>query len=103
MIEPPLFWLLSFLCLFITFVYIIAREKDTRFFIYFVSGAVVGLFFDTIQVYMGYYHYSDGVYYVFLNGVPVTMTLAEGFCIAITIYLFEKLPWLFGLVKPFKK
>jgi len=100
MIDAPLFWTSSFIVFFLSFVCILVRERDYRFILYFIFGALAGFFFDIIQVNMGYYSYTEQAYMkLFFNGVPVTMTLAEGFCISITVYLYEKLPRFFSFLK----
>ena len=58
MIEPAVFWVLSFVCFFTAFIYILIRERKAKYLLYFVFGALVGLFFDNFQVAMGYYYYQ---------------------------------------------
>jgi hypothetical protein len=100
MITPTLFWYLCFLCFLLGFVYILWKERDWRFFFYFVFGSLVAFFvFDTFSTVLGYYQYSTQHFLFSIGGVPISMTIAEGFCIAITIYLFERLPRFFGLFK----
>ena len=55
-----------------------------------------GFCFDVISVSQGYYTYPE----LFINifGVPLTMTIAEGFSVAITVKLFETGKYLFGVL-----
>ena len=100
MITPMQFWYSSFAIFLAAFVFILWRERDPRFFLYFVFGSIVAFFvFDAPSSHFGYYEYLTQHYLVSFLGVPLSMTIAEGFCIAIAIYMYEKLPWFIGLLK----
>ncbi len=95
-----LFWYSSFSVFLAAFLFILYREKDARFLLYALMGALFGYFvFDAPSVALGYYVYVEGHYFLSLLGVPISMALAEGFCVAIVIYLYEKMPWFFETLK----
>ena len=78
--------------LLLSYLLVLFRVKNRyTYFLYFVSGSLIGFYFDTIAISQGYYSYSPYGFVIF--GMPVLITLAEGFAVAITIYLFE---WLVG-------
>ncbi|MBI4176668.1 MAG: hypothetical protein HY518_05660 [Candidatus Aenigmarchaeota archaeon] len=63
-----------------------ARSRKL-YLLYFAFGALFGFYFDIVSVASGYYSYADlllGIY-----GVPLSMTIAEGFSVAIVIRVFE--------------
>jgi len=100
MISPALFWFLSLVAFLAAFIFIMWRERDVRFFFYFVFGSLTAFFvFDVPSSILGYYGYSVQHYLIIFFTVPLSMTLAEGLCVAIAIYMYERLPWLFGLLK----
>lgn len=51
---------------------------------------IFGFYFDIVSFMNGYYSYPD-IFYVYLLGVPLTMTIAEGFAVAITIKMVSML------------
>lgn len=63
------------------------RNKK-KYFVYFVAGAVFGFYFDIVSFANGYYSYP-GFYRLTILGLPFSMTLSEGFSVAIIIYLYE--------------
>ncbi len=71
------------------YVAILYRTKDKRAYVgYFISGSLLGFVIDAVSVAQGYYAYVPfSIPTIF--GVPVLTTLAEGFSVAITIYLFN--------------
>ncbi|MBI3036974.1 hypothetical protein HYY73_04475 [Candidatus Woesearchaeota archaeon] len=82
-------WYGLFAVLLLCYLAIQLTVKDRRrYFIYFLAGAVFGFYFDIFSFANGYYSYPD-FYKLTLFGLPVSMTLAEGFSVAITIYLYE--------------
>ncbi len=100
MITPPQFWALSFAVFLAAFAFILWEERDIRFFFYFMFGSVIAFFvFEVPSISAGYYAYNVQHFLISFYGVPLTISLAEGFCIAIAIYLYESLPWLFGLLR----
>ena len=63
-------------------------ENKKKYFIYFMAGVILGFYFDIVSFMNGYYSYPD--FYKFkILGLPFSMTLAEGFSVAIVIYLYE--------------
>jgi len=81
-------WTAFFTIFGIAFILILWKERDLRYPLYWVFGALFGFLFDTSAVALGYYRYLLPFQ---ILGSPVTIIIAEGFCIAITIYIFEKL------------
>lgn len=77
-------------------------ENKKKYFAYFVAGAVLGFYFDIVSFTSGYYSYPD-FYKLKILGLPISMTLAEGFSVAITIYVFESLKKRLGGVHLKKK
>jgi hypothetical protein len=78
--------------LLLSYLLVLSRAKNRRaYLLYFVSGSLIGFYFDSIAISQGYYSYFP--YGFVVLGMPVLITLAEGFAVAITIYLFE---WLAG-------
>ena len=65
-----------------------AVKSKKRYFLYFISGCVLGFYFDIVSFANGYYSYPD-FYRLKILGLPFSMTLAEGFSVAIAIYIFE--------------
>lgn len=82
-------WLGLVLVLFLAYVYILySTKKKLNYFFYFLAGSILGFYFDIVSYTNNYYTYPD--FYKFtLLGLPISMTLAEGFSVAITIYIFE--------------
>jgi len=83
------YWYAIFAALLVSYLFIFRYVKaKRRYFFYFVAGSVLGYGFDLISFTNGYYYYPD-FYKVLLFSLPVSMTIAEGFAVAITIYLSE--------------
>lgn len=90
MFENIYLWYAVFLLLAAGFAFIVFRENDRKLYIlYFVFGSLFGFYFDTISFSAGYYSYPP--YYLTLFGLPVSMTLAEGFSVAIAMKAAEAL------------
>ena len=88
MIEAYL-WNGLVLALFLVYTVILYRVREKkRYFFYFALGAALGFYFDIVSYMNGYYTYHDFYKLTFL-GLPISMTLAEGFSVAITLYIFE--------------
>ncbi len=83
-------WTAFFTVFAIAFILILWKERDVRYLFYGVFGALFGFMFDTTAVSLGYYSYILTPF-MLIQDIPLTVTIAEGFCIAITIYIFEKL------------
>ncbi len=81
-------WTAFFTVFAIAFILILWMERDFRYVLYWVFGALFGFLFDITAVALGHYKYLLPLQ---ILGAPVTVTIAEGFCIAITVYIFEKL------------
>ncbi len=85
------YWHLIFVLLMISYLFIQLKVKAKRtYFVYFLSGSVLGFYFDFISFSNNYYSYPD-FYGLTLFGLPITMTLAEGFSVAITMFIFENI------------
>ena len=84
-----LLWYGIFAILAAAFFIILWKERDRVWLYYMVIGCFLGFFFDLVSFTNGYYTYPS--FYPFtILGLPFTMTLAEGFSISITIWLYEK-------------
>jgi hypothetical protein len=95
MLEPlqmQVIWASSFLVLLVLFLYIVKTE-GRRYFFYFLSGSLLGLFvFDLPSTLSGYYAMNTSAYeYMMLGLIPPSMTIMEGFSIMLSIYVFEKI------------
>jgi cytochrome bd-type quinol oxidase subunit 2 len=69
---------------------LITAKKRKPQLLHLISGMAFGFCFDIVSFTNGYYSYP-GIYPITFMGLPVTMTVAEGFSVAITIRLFEVL------------
>jgi hypothetical protein len=99
-IHPSAFWFGSVAAFTAAFLFILWRERDIRFVFYALAGSLTAFFlFDVPSYHLGFYLYRTEHYLASILGIPVSMTAAEGFCIAITIYAYEKIPWLWNTVK----
>lgn len=83
-------WIGIFCLLLFGYVYCIYTAKNKRAYtIYFLAGMGLGFYVDYISFTNGYYSYP--AFYPFtVFGLPLTMTIAEGFATAITIRIFER-------------
>lgn len=82
-------WYGLFAILLLAYLLILLTAKSKwKYFVYFAAGAALGFYFDIVSFANGYYSYP-GFYKLAVFGIPFSMTLAEGFSVAITIYLFE--------------
>ena len=86
---PDTMWTATFAALVAGFgvVLLIAREK--RFVWYFVWGMALGFLIDTFSVSAGYYQYFLYPAYPRL-GFPLTVSIAEGCAVSITIFFFDR-------------
>lgn len=87
MIE--MLWYLFFVCIASVYGFILYTERNIKYFWYFIFGCLFGFMFDILSFNFGYYNYPN-FYSITIFGLPFTMTLAEGFSIAVSIYVFEK-------------
>jgi len=88
MSDTLLIWSGIFAALAAAYLVILYREKDRKLYsLYFIFGMVFGFYFDAVSVAEGYYAYPE--LFVNILGVPLAITMAEGFSVAITIRLFE--------------
>ncbi|MBM3303671.1 MAG: hypothetical protein FJY76_01130 [Candidatus Aenigmarchaeota archaeon] len=88
MSDMLIVWSAIFLVLLAVYSLVLWKSKEKKLYIlYFLFGILFGFYFDSISVMQGYYYYPE----LFINvlGVPITMVLAEGFSVAITIKIFE--------------
>jgi hypothetical protein len=93
-------WYPFFFLFLAVFLLILYKERHIRYLFYAFFGAVFGFFlFDVPSVALGYYTYVESYYLFMLYGVPISMSLAEGFCVAITIYIYEKRLLFLSLLK----
>jgi len=88
--TSPNLWYGIFIIIFLCYLFVMLKVKDKKkYFVYFLTGCFVGFYFDFISVSQGYYAYYQ--YFPSIYGVPLTVTIAEGFSVSITIYLFNKI------------
>lgn len=81
-------WYVVFIGLLAGFLYILARTRDKKYLWYSIVGSCLGFYADYVSFTSGYYSYPD--FYLFtILGLPFSMTLAEGFATAITVYSAE--------------
>jgi hypothetical protein len=100
MISPVHFWFGSFAGFLAAFLLILWKEGEIRYLFYAVFGSLTAFFmFDVPSSALGFYVYRSEYYFFSILGIPLTMTLAEGLCIAITIYAYEKLQLLPRMLK----
>ena len=89
-INPIIAWYLFFALFAIGFIFVMWMRRETRYIFYFAFGSILGLFvFDLPSVILGYYKYSTDPLLIPVFGVPLTMAVAEGFAVAITIFIYE--------------
>ncbi len=89
MSDILLFWSGIWLVLLAAFMVILYKERDRKlYFLYFIFGMVLGFYFDIFSFTFGYYSYA-GFFPVKIFGLPLSMTIAEGFAVVITIKIFE--------------
>ncbi len=87
MINPDS-WYVFFVFILLTYFLILFKIKDKRRHIaYFIFGFLFGFYFDSVSVFQNYYAYH--YYFPSLLNVPLTVTIAEGCAVAITICLYE--------------
>ena len=88
MSDVLFYWSLIWLILFVAFFVILYTEKRKKlYFLYFIFGMIFGFYFDSISIISGYYSYPE--LFISVHGVPLSMTIAEGFSVVITIRIFE--------------
>ncbi len=87
--SAMLYWYGMFAILLIAFLLILWKERDRRWLYYMIAGSILGFFIDIVSFTYGYYTYPD-FYLLPILGLPFSMTLAEGFSVAITIWLYER-------------
>jgi hypothetical protein len=86
--DPLIFWYGIWAVLLAGFLIILKMDRNRRaYFLYFFFGMAFGFYFDSVSFAMGYYSYPD-IFPLVLFGLPVSMTIAEGFAVAITIWLY---------------
>ena len=98
--NPAIIWYAFFMVFLAAFAYIVFKERSPKFVFYAMFGALFGYFiFDAPSVALGYYVYAERYFFFTPLGVPASVALAEGFCVAITIYMAERLPRLLALLR----
>jgi hypothetical protein len=89
MISTTHLWYSLFVLLLAAYVYIVYKAKNRkRYLLYFVFGSLFGFYFDTVSFNLGFYSYP-GIYAITIMGLPLSMTIAEGFAITITVRIAE--------------
>lgn len=89
MVNELYLWLLTFVSIFLGFLICMIKTKKRRLYtIYFILGMMFGFYFDFISFTNGYYSYPS--FFIFkMAGLPLGMTIAEGFAIVIFMNIFE--------------
>lgn len=82
-------WWGFFALITLIFAAVLFRERDKRYVFYAIAGSIYGFILDFFAVSHGYYGYE--VYLVRFFGLAPSVIIAEGFSVAFTIYLFNKL------------
>lgn len=81
-------WSIIWSILLLAFLFILYKSENKKLYLmYFVFGMVFGFYFDIFSVTFGYYSYGD--LFIKIADVPLSMTAAEGFAVAITIGLYN--------------
>jgi uncharacterized membrane protein YoaT (DUF817 family) len=83
-------WYITFLLLLLGLIAILIKTKDRKYILYTVMGSIFGFCADIISFTSGFYSYPD-FYLITILGLPFSMTLAEGFATAITVYIAENI------------
>ncbi|MFH1294835.1 MAG: hypothetical protein ABIH90_02740 [Candidatus Aenigmatarchaeota archaeon] len=81
-------WFGSFIAIAIGFLLILWKDQRRFYSFCFVFAAILGFYFDYLNTRWGYYSYAE-FYPIMIGGVPLSMTIAEGMAVAITIWLFK--------------
>lgn len=89
MFSGEILWWVVFLALLAWFLALIVTKRRKIDWLYFLSGMVFGFYFDYLSFTNGYYSYP-GFYGLTIAGIPLAMTIAEGFAIVITMDIFER-------------
>ncbi len=89
-IDPTMVWYAFFTLFLIGFISVMWVKRDLRYFLYFIFGYVLGFaVFDLPSVLLGYYTYPASIYIFPIFGVPLTISLAEGFAVSIVVFIHE--------------
>ena len=89
MISSEEIWITLFFTVMISYLSILYLvENKKKYFLYCAFGIIFGFYFDIVSYSNGYYTYPD-FYKITILGLPLTMTLAEGFSVGIAIYLYS--------------
>ncbi len=67
----------------------ILHRKDFRIFYFVAFGAMIGFVFDFPAIFLDFYSYNQGIDPVSINGIPLTISVAEGMSMSFIIVLFE--------------
>lgn len=89
--DPKTYWSAFFILMIVIFVLIIQLTRDKRYICYFILGAAIGVYFDYFGTMIGIYSYSGLNKTLLFGRIPLSMPIAEGFAVAFTIFLYEKI------------
>lgn len=81
-------WFGSLVVFAVGFFLILWKDQRRFYSVCFAFGAALGFYFDYLNTSWGYYSYAE-FYPIMIGGVPLSMTIAEGMAVAITIWLFR--------------
>jgi hypothetical protein len=89
MFSSNILWWIVFLALLAWFSALMLTKRRRIDWLYFFGGMLFGFYFDYLSFTNGYYSYPS-FYGVAIAGIPLAMTIAEGFAIVITMDIFER-------------
>jgi len=96
MVDTLLIWCMIWAALCIAYVVCAWTSGRKKLYLaYFLVGMAFGFYLDLASFISGYYSYPDFYRIAFL-GIPLAMTVAEGFSVGITIRLFGKFMGIFN-------
>jgi len=79
------YWFIIFGAITAAYLFCLLTAKNRRLYIaYAISGSLLGFCADYVSFTSGYYSYPD-FFPITIMGLPLSMTIAEGFAAAITI------------------
>jgi len=82
-------WLGIFIALLVVFLLCLwTTNRKRKYMVYFISGMLLGFYFDIVSFTNGYYTYPT-IFPLTIIGLPLTMTIAEGFSVTIFMRGFE--------------
>ena len=82
-------WTAFFAVTGVVFAAIVATQRNPKYIAYGIFGSLyAGFLFDPLSMHRGYYTFNFGPQ---IMGIPITVTIAEAFCVGIIIFAFERI------------